>query len=203
MRLAEPGRCRKAGPGADNTWFTDDDLQSSYGANSIIYCGYRYDAETDNYYVRNRYYSPTLGRWLSRDPIGYEGGINLYGYVDSSPVGNVDAGGTWAWYDPFSWPIWHEIWHSTPAKAVGNAAPYGVPGTDLAGPIAGGAEALLPLANWGAMAQQRWKYDECQGINRHTDPYYEGAKALANHQPLTPAEHAAILKAIKSPWWLP
>ena len=56
--------------------------------------GYRYDAETENYYVRNRYYSPTLGRWLTRDPIGYQGGINLYGYVNSSPVGNVDAEGT-------------------------------------------------------------------------------------------------------------
>jgi RHS repeat-associated protein len=56
-------------------------------------CGYRYDAETGNYYVRNRYYSPTLGRWLTRDPIGYRGGINLYCYVNSSPVGNVDAEG--------------------------------------------------------------------------------------------------------------
>jgi RHS repeat-associated protein len=81
------------GPGADNTWFTDDDTQSSYGANDIIYCGYRYDAETENYYVRNRYYSPILGRWLTRDPIGYRGGINLYGYVNSSPVGNVDPAG--------------------------------------------------------------------------------------------------------------
>ena len=56
-------------------------------------CGYRYNAETENYYVRNRYYSPPLGRWLTRDPIGYRGGINLYGYVNSSPVGNVDAEG--------------------------------------------------------------------------------------------------------------
>ncbi len=56
-------------------------------------CGYRYDAETENYYVRNRCYSPTLGRWLTRDPTGYRGGINLNGYVNSSPVGNVDAEG--------------------------------------------------------------------------------------------------------------
>jgi RHS repeat-associated protein len=81
------------GPGADGTWFTDDDVQSNYGANSIIYCGYCYDPETENYYVRNRYYSPTLGRWLTRDPIGTQGGINLYAYVESSPAGNVDAAG--------------------------------------------------------------------------------------------------------------
>jgi RHS repeat-associated protein len=62
-------------------------------ARCVKNCGYRYDAETDNYYVRNRYYSPILGRWLTRDPIGYQGGINLYGYVDSSPVGMVDPEG--------------------------------------------------------------------------------------------------------------
>ena len=67
-----------SGPGPGGVWFTDDDVPSSYGANEIIYCGYRYDPETELYYVRNRTYSPILGRWLQRDPIGYAGGINLY-----------------------------------------------------------------------------------------------------------------------------
>ena len=43
---------------------------------------------------RNRRSAPILGRWLTRDPIGYRGGINLYGYVNSSPVGNVDGTGS-------------------------------------------------------------------------------------------------------------
>ena len=81
------------GPGESGQWFTDFDLESSFGANGLIYCGYRYDAETENYYARNRYYSQVLGRWLTRDPIGYQGGINLYEYVASRPVGNVDATG--------------------------------------------------------------------------------------------------------------
>ena len=83
------------GPGADGVWFTDDDVQSNYGANSVIYCGYRFDAETLNYYVRNRIYNPTLGRWIQRDPIGYGGGIDSYGYVESAPAGNLDI----FWYD--------------------------------------------------------------------------------------------------------
>ena len=81
------------GPGLDGLWFTDDDVQSDYGANEIIYCGYRFDPETQLYYVRNRTYNPVLGRWIQRDPIGYAGGINLYGYVESAPVGGVDASG--------------------------------------------------------------------------------------------------------------
>jgi RHS repeat-associated protein len=37
-----------------------------------------------------RAYDPDLGRWLSRDPIGEEGGINLYGYVGGNPINTVD-----------------------------------------------------------------------------------------------------------------
>jgi RHS repeat-associated protein len=37
-----------------------------------------------------RAYNPTLGRWISRDPIGENGGINLYGYVRNQPLLRVD-----------------------------------------------------------------------------------------------------------------
>jgi RHS repeat-associated protein len=82
------------GPGADGIWFTDDDSASNYGANEIIYCGYRLDPETNLYYVRARTYSPVLGRWIQRDPIGYAGGINLYEYVGGRAVVAVDPEGT-------------------------------------------------------------------------------------------------------------
>ena len=81
------------GPGADGVWFTSDDLQSDYGVNEIIFCGYRFDPESRLYYVRNRTYAPTLGRWLQRDPIGYAGGINLYEYVGGRPVAAMDPSG--------------------------------------------------------------------------------------------------------------
>ena len=42
-----------------------------------------------------RIYDPRLGRWLSRDPIGEEGGINLYGYVGNRPLGAMDSTGLW------------------------------------------------------------------------------------------------------------
>ena len=80
-------------PDTSGNWWGDAAVQSSNGANETIYCGYRFDPETQLYYVRNRTYNPVLGRWLQRDPIGYEGGINLYGYVESSPVGAVEPSG--------------------------------------------------------------------------------------------------------------
>ena len=63
--------------------------------------GYVKDA-TGLYYCQNRYYDPANGRWLTRDPIGYEGGINLYGYCGGGPVGAVDPWGLKLW-SPYKW----------------------------------------------------------------------------------------------------
>ena len=59
---------------------------------------HRRNAENRVPATRNHLRAVAFGRWLTRDPIGYRGGINLYGYVDSSPVGNVDASGE-IWID--------------------------------------------------------------------------------------------------------
>jgi YD repeat-containing protein len=40
-----------------------------------------------------RWYDPTTGRFLQRDPIGSDGGLNVYEYVDSSPLGSTDPTG--------------------------------------------------------------------------------------------------------------
>ena len=58
-----------------------------------LYQGMTLDAVTGLYYERFRNYSPTLGRWISQDPLGYINGANTYQFVNSSPVGNVDAQG--------------------------------------------------------------------------------------------------------------
>ena len=48
------------------------------------------DTETDLVYYGYRYYSPALGRWMSRDPIEEQGGLNLYGFVNNDPVNRWD-----------------------------------------------------------------------------------------------------------------
>ncbi len=61
--------------------------------NPFRYTGREYDAESGLYYYRARYYDPALGRFLSEDPIGLEGGINPYAYVGNDPVNNRDPSG--------------------------------------------------------------------------------------------------------------
>lgn len=53
--------------------------------NPFRFTGRRLDAETGLYYYRTRYYSPTLGRFLQTDPVGYGDNMNMYAYVGNQP----------------------------------------------------------------------------------------------------------------------
>ena len=54
--------------------------------NSMQYTGREQDNETGLHYYRARYYDAELGRFISEDPIGFEGGINFYAYVGNNPL---------------------------------------------------------------------------------------------------------------------
>ncbi|WP_068079637.1 RHS repeat-associated core domain-containing protein [Novosphingobium rosa] len=89
--------------------------------------GHYHDAETGLHYNRHRMYDPALGRYLSRDPMGVAGGINLYAYVGNDPLNRADPLGLW----------WQQALSAVAAIAVGVAV--GV----LLAPIAAPALVLL------------------------------------------------------------
>jgi hypothetical protein len=49
------------------------------------------------YYYGYRHYAPHLGRWLSRDPIEEQGGLNLYGSFMNAPILQIDPTGHGPW----------------------------------------------------------------------------------------------------------
>jgi RHS repeat-associated protein len=64
------------------------DINSDFG-----FTGHFQDEGTGLTLAWFRNYEPNLGRWLSRDPIGERGGMNLYGYVGNRPVQTWDPFG--------------------------------------------------------------------------------------------------------------
>ena len=59
----------------------------------VTFTGREYDSETGMYFYRARYYDPKAGRFVTKDPIGFKGGINVYAYVKNNPVNKIDPWG--------------------------------------------------------------------------------------------------------------
>ena len=57
------------------------------------FAGGLYDVDTGLVRFGARDYDPTIGRWTSKDPIGFGGGLNMYAYCDNDPINNVDPDG--------------------------------------------------------------------------------------------------------------
>ena len=53
------------------------------------------DTETGLYYYGRRFYDPIWGRWINRDPIEEDGGLNLYAFCENDGVNGVDLLGLW------------------------------------------------------------------------------------------------------------
>ncbi len=69
---------------------TGQQLVSTAIENDVLWNSRRYDISTKLYYYKYRHYHPKLGRWPSRDPIGEDGGINLYAFVGNDGVNRWD-----------------------------------------------------------------------------------------------------------------
>jgi RHS repeat-associated protein len=102
--------------------FNSTDVRTPLGVSAVgnpfTFTGQRFDPETGLLYYKNRYYSISQGRFISRDPIGYIGGMNLYEYVNGQVQNSSDPLGllprpTEKYYGyppdhPF-WKWWHRV----------------------------------------------------------------------------------------------
>lgn len=101
-------------PGANGVLnFGGDDVIEPGGmsalSNPYLYTGRRLDGETERWYYRNRYLDETLGRFASQDPLGNDGGLNLYQAFQNGPTRWSDWNGE-APRDP-TYDLPREFWN--------------------------------------------------------------------------------------------
>jgi RHS repeat-associated protein len=60
---------------------------------NLRFAGQYYDKETGTHYNINRDYNPVTGRYIQSDPIGLDGGLSTFAYVNGNPVMLVDLEG--------------------------------------------------------------------------------------------------------------
>jgi RHS repeat-associated protein len=84
-----------AGAGASYAYqpFGGTTVTGDDGGNAYRFTG-REDDATGLYFYRQRYYSPALQRFVSEDPTGADGGVNLHTYVTNRPTALIDPMGT-------------------------------------------------------------------------------------------------------------
>lgn len=110
--------------------------------NPLRFPGQYFDQETQLHYNWNRYYDPAIGRYISNDPIGLNGGSNVYAYVAGNPLLYVDYNGL----------CLSPAWIGAISGAVGGAitgASGGLPGIFAGAAVGAAAGAFTAGTNAG------------------------------------------------------
>lgn len=148
----------------------------------IRYPGQYHDEDTGLYYNIFRYYDPKLGQYITKDPIGIAGGLNLYAYAGGDPVNYSDPNGLCP-VCPFLAPI---AWRLTSAALtrVLLANEVGILAAEVGAGVSLGAAGIGAGAKLGGKLAE-WSEPYCANPGKVTSPLLEAldqAVKLGEHE---------------------
>ncbi|NDC75610.1 RHS repeat protein [bacterium] len=141
----------------------------------FLYTGREWISELGLNDHRNRFYLPSLGRWLNRDPIGERGGRNLYAFCDNNPLTRIDPFGQ-NWITDIGEAIWEGI------TQVFDKTPPFIPDPEAS--TGGGLAAACVLAKknqtecHNKMAQEPCKNINCDAADADVQRYCNAASKV-------------------------
>jgi RHS repeat-associated protein len=152
---------------------------SSAVGNNTLYASMVLDPRTGLFYDEHRWYDAWTSTFVSQDPLGCRGGINLYEYVGDSPLVHVDASGLFALHIKFGAYIPNSLgvpiavpgapaginWQWEPWQPIGDHM-FGT--DDRAVPSVGGSNRL-------------WSTIDVPNVNKLGNLMQTGAVTVANH----------------------
>ncbi len=104
--------------------------------------GYEGNVYTRLHHLGARYYDTTAGRFVTRDPIGYKGGINLYGFTGNNPVNRSDPEGTDWWWQRLGKALGRKLFGTTNNNVARIGHARGDEGLDASEMAEGGVKPL-------------------------------------------------------------
>ncbi len=120
---------------------------------SFTFTGREFDPETGLFYYRTRYYDPSIGRFISEDPIGFlSGDANFYAYVSNNPIN---------WRDPLGLDFLTEFQDGTYEALNAMAGGFGPStGNEVAEFVGGVAGIIAPTP--GGKLKAATKLAKCE-----------------------------------------
>jgi len=148
------------GTGVDGKWFTTDDVVGDPATleGERVLQGLPWYGSTGLYHLRNRWYSPSLQRFLSLDPLGFDAGdANLYRFEGNDPLGNLDPMGANVWTPEFrDQAIWTGVTAFATGVAIGAVLTVASPAIVTAAVIVGAAMLMKSAIDVGAKGYQAY-----------------------------------------------
>jgi len=144
--------------------------------------GQYYDSETGLHYNYFRYYNPQTGRYITPDPIGLEGGINLWLYAFNNPLN---------WIDPLGRDVKIKIVRDTLTKnsitgtitVTSNRIPDTFTGYTLENTRAGDNRDKDPIPTGTYSAYRRYRYPELDPIELENVPGFMNIQIHKGNRP--------------------